>query len=140
MQAGEKMQQTRREFLEQAVAAAAVAGSVQMGEAAAADARPAAVPYAADELDRHDALGLASLVARGKVSPAELLERALRRAAAIAPLNAITSQHVELALTHPIDNAIAGRRRLARNQPATGSNFGELIDERWADILHGPNR
>jgi amidase len=42
------------------------------------------------EYDRFDALGLAALVARGEVSPAELLEEAIRRTEALNPhLNAV---------------------------------------------------
>lgn len=92
MNAGEMMQQTRREFLGQAVAVAALAGATPGAEASThrAPARPPSATWAVDDLDREDALGLAALVARRKVSPAELLDRALKRAAAIAPLNAIT--------------------------------------------------
>jgi amidase len=42
------------------------------------------------EYDRFDALGLAALVARGEVSPCELLEEAIRRTEALNPhLNAV---------------------------------------------------
>ncbi|CAN5367690.1 amidase [soil metagenome] len=48
------------------------------------------MPLTADDYDRHDALGLAELVRRGDVTPAELLEEAIRRADSRNPrLNAI---------------------------------------------------
>jgi len=47
---------------------------------------------AIDDYDRHDGLGLAGLVARGEVAPAELCEEAIRRAEALNPrLNAIVT-------------------------------------------------
>jgi len=45
-----------------------------------------------DDYDRHDGLGLAELVARGEVTPAELCEEAIRRAESLNPrLNAIVT-------------------------------------------------
>ncbi|MFM8481328.1 MAG: amidase [Gammaproteobacteria bacterium] len=51
-----------------------------------------------DELDREDATGLAELVRRGKISPAELLERSIKRMDKLNPvINAVTLRHDELA-------------------------------------------
>jgi len=51
-----------------------------------------------DEYRRHDAVGLAALVARGDVRPGELLEAALARCDAVDPcIRAISQRHVELA-------------------------------------------
>ncbi|SLN63409.1 amidase [Oceanibacterium hippocampi] len=51
-----------------------------------------------DEYDDHDALGLAALVASGKVTPGELLETAITRAETVEPaINAISYRHDDLA-------------------------------------------
>ena len=51
-----------------------------------------------DDYARHDALGLAGLVQRGEVSPAELLEAAIARIEARNPaLNAVIRQRFEAA-------------------------------------------
>jgi amidase len=51
-----------------------------------------------DEYRAHDAWGLAQLVARGEVTPDELLDVAIARAEAVDPtLRAISQRHVELA-------------------------------------------
>lgn len=103
------MHQTRREFLGQAAAAMAVAGALRSGEAQAREARRfPTVPWAQDELDALDALGLAALVARRKVSAAELLDRALRRAAAIASLNAITVNDVSVGALAAVAGSASG--------------------------------
>lgn len=48
--------------------------------------------------DQSDAIDLAALVRRGKVTPAELLDEAIRRVEAVNPkLNAVTLKHYELA-------------------------------------------
>ena len=52
-----------------------------------------------EDYRRHDAIGLAALVARGETTPAELLATALARARAVQPQwNAITQWHEELAV------------------------------------------
>ncbi len=51
-----------------------------------------------DEYEAHDALGLADLVAKGEVTPNELLEAAVRRVEALNPkLNAIAGLYLETA-------------------------------------------
>jgi len=51
-----------------------------------------------DEYVNYDAMGLASLVARGEVSASEMLETAIARAEAVNPkINAIVLKHYELA-------------------------------------------
>jgi amidase len=53
-----------------------------------------------DDYRRHDAVGLAALVARGDVAPEELLETALARCDAVdGRIHAISQRHVELART-----------------------------------------
>lgn len=84
---------TRREMLAQSAAL----GAWALGGAACASPTPRA-PLAFDEYVRHDALGLASLVANGDVHPAELLETAIARAEAVNPaLNAIVLPHYDRA-------------------------------------------
>jgi len=80
---------TRREVMSGGVAAMALAS----GSAMARTARPAAGP-----LDDHDALGLAELVRRRKVSPAELLDAAIARAEAMNPrFNFMAQKHYDFA-------------------------------------------
>ncbi len=75
---------TRREFVANAAAAAGVA----------AVSKPAWSARSSDELGNYDALGLAELVRRGRVSPLELLESTLARIAAVNPrINAIPLLH-----------------------------------------------
>ena len=51
-----------------------------------------------DDLDQYDALGLGELVNAGKVSPAELLDRAIARTEAVDPkLNAVVLRHDDVA-------------------------------------------
>lgn len=51
--------------------------------------------------DQHDAVGLASLVAKGEIGPDELLDEALRRVEAVNPsLNAVTMMQVDTARRH----------------------------------------
>jgi amidase len=60
----------------------------------------------------HDALGLAALVARGDVSPGELLDAALGRAEAANPaLNCLTEMRVETARAHIAAGLPDGRFR-----------------------------
>jgi len=82
---------TRRDFL----------GGVAVGVtglAGAAGEGSAATENLWDDLDREDATGLAELVRRGKLSPAELLERSIKRLDKLNPIiNAVTLRHDELA-------------------------------------------
>ena len=51
-----------------------------------------------DDLDQYDALGLGALVNAGKVTPTELLDRAIARTAAIDPqINAVVGKHYDVA-------------------------------------------
>jgi len=51
-----------------------------------------------DDLDQYDALGLGELVNAGKVTPAELLDRAIARTEAVDPkLNAVVAKHYDVA-------------------------------------------
>ncbi len=51
---------------------------------------------ALSDYDRYDALGLAELVAKGDVTPAELLDEAIRRTEAIDPkINAVVMRHFD---------------------------------------------
>lgn len=65
-----------------------------------------------DEYAQHDAIGLADLVARGQVSPGELLETAIARADAVEPaLNSITVRQDEYARERaagPLSGPLAG--------------------------------
>ena len=83
---------TRRRFLEAGVAITAAA---TVAPAAWSKEAPR-LPY--DEYARYDAMGLAQLVASGKASPAELLEAAIARTAAVDPaINAVVLRHFEQA-------------------------------------------
>lgn len=94
-------QWTRRSFLEAgaATALAAVAmpstGCVAMGPGRS---RGSGAPGSFEAYREYDALGLADLVRRREVDPAELLELAIARAEAVDPiLGAITVEHFERA-------------------------------------------
>ncbi|MBW2275086.1 MAG: amidase [Deltaproteobacteria bacterium] len=80
---------TRRTFLE---AGAIAAASLASGRWALAEAERRALPYS--DYARHDAIGLAQLVARGEVQPSELLEAAIARSEAVNPkINAVVLEH-----------------------------------------------
>ena len=70
-----------------------------------------------DDYRRHDAIGLASLVARGETTPAELLATAWARARAVQPQwNAITQWHEDQALAS-LKTLQAGRSGAAAPGP-----------------------
>lgn len=108
---------TRRSFVGgMAAGMAGVAGLA--GPASAADA----VGAQWDALDELDASGLAELVQRGEVSPAELLERAIGRIERLNPvINAVTLKHYDLARA-----SLGG---LDRNAPFAGVPF--LLKDLW---------
>ena len=61
-----------------------------------------------DDLDQYDALGLGELVNAGKVTPTELLDRAIARTEAVNPqLNAVVAKHYDVA-----------RQQIAGTRPA----------------------
>src|SRR4051794_22666858 len=69
-------------------------------------------PMRFDEYRKHDAVGLAELVARREVTPGELLDAALARTAEVNPqINAVTedlSEFGRVAATAPPDGPLAG--------------------------------
>ncbi|MDE2596902.1 MAG: amidase [Sphingomonadales bacterium] len=84
------MAATRREVI-----AGVTAGAAAL---AAAPARALALRGGADLLDNHDALGLAELVRKRRISPAELLEATIARAEALNPrFNFMAQRHYERA-------------------------------------------
>jgi Asp-tRNA(Asn)/Glu-tRNA(Gln) amidotransferase A subunit family amidase len=85
MDADRKHEVTRRAMIAGGAAAAAFAlpsAASARKAAALSDTTPSTSTPADDLLDRHDAIGLARLVRDRKVSPAELLDRAIDRAEA----------------------------------------------------------
>lgn len=83
---------TRREVVASGAAAMAALAAGKAG-AAGAPASTGSSP-----LDKHDALGLAELVRKRKVSPSELLEAAIARADALNPrFNFMAQRHYDLA-------------------------------------------
>ena len=52
--------------------------------------------------------------------------------------DAVASHFEELALAHPINGAVERRRCFATYKAAARSNFVELINKRWSDVLHRP--
>ncbi len=108
------MDAERRRWLGQAMAAGLVLAALPGEGWAGADPVAGAPAWSLpplDALDAFDATGLAALVARRKVSPGELLDRALRRAAAIAPLKALsvmTEEVARAALAKPLSGPFAG--------------------------------
>jgi Asp-tRNA(Asn)/Glu-tRNA(Gln) amidotransferase A subunit family amidase len=80
---------------------------------AAGSVRAAAVKGTSDVLDQTDAMGLANLVKRRKVSPAELLEAAIARAEALNPrFNFLAQRHYDRAraavAAGPVNGPFAG--------------------------------
>jgi len=62
-----------------------------------------------DDLDQYDALGLGELVSAGKVTPLELLDRAIARTEAVNPqLNAVVAKHYDVARQQIADTKPAG--------------------------------
>ena len=108
---------TRREFV--GGIAAGLAGLAGVANPASANGTIDA-PW--DELDQLDASGLAELVRRGELGPAELLERAIGRIERLNPvINAVTLRHYDLARA-----SLAG---LDRNAPFAGVPF--LLKDLW---------
>jgi Asp-tRNA(Asn)/Glu-tRNA(Gln) amidotransferase A subunit family amidase len=61
-----------------------------------------------DDLDQYDALGLGELVNAGKITPVELLDRAIARTEAVNPqINAVVAKHYDVA-----------RRQIAETRPS----------------------
>ena len=84
---------SRRQFTSSVAGLAAVAPVLAMGKVQNSVKSDIAVLY-----DQSDALDLAALVRRGKVTSAELLDEAIRRVEELNPkLNAVTLKHYELA-------------------------------------------
>ncbi len=78
------------------------------------------------EYDTFDAVDLAGKIAAGVLSPLEVLEAALARADAIAPLNAFSARHDEMALETAkrwSQMSSAERRKLSEEMPLFGVPF-----------------
>ena len=88
---------TRRKMLKQSAVLAVGAGlGLTFLNHAKGSPVPTGMPF--DEYTKYDALGLAALVARGEVSPLELLEVAIQRVETVNPqVNAIVLKHYDLA-------------------------------------------
>jgi len=89
--AGRMIDEGRRRFLRATAGIATVSALGPAGHARAAT-------LSSSDYSRHDAVGLAELVRKRQVSPAELLEAAIARTEAVNPaLNAVVLKHYELA-------------------------------------------
>lgn len=85
------MDQDRRQFL---TAGSALLAGAALGVNGSAQARSLGFK----EYANYDAVGLAQLMAKGEVSPAEVLEAAIARAEAVNPaINAVVLKHYEMA-------------------------------------------
>ena len=88
---------TRRQMLKQSTVLTIGAGlGLTFSRQVGSNPIPTGFPF--DEYAKYDAIGLAELVARGEVSPLELLEAAIQRTEAVNPkINAIVLKHYDLA-------------------------------------------
>jgi amidase len=97
----------RREFLKASLAWAAAVGGGLAGCAAPGVPRPRS--KGDDPLARLDGVAQAELVARGDVSPAELIQAAMRRSAALDPeLNAVVTESFDRALGRVMAGGVSG--------------------------------
>jgi len=100
----------RREFLKASLGGAAWAAFGTGLAGCAGDPRPAAPrPRAGDPLGGLDAVAQAELVARGELAPAEAVQAALRRVAALDPvLNAVVTKSFDRALARVAEGGVSG--------------------------------
>lgn len=95
-------------------------GASALGLAAAVPA----IARSAERYEERDATDLARLIRDGQLTPAEVLESAIARAEASAPLNAVALRHYEMARERAQALSRAGRAERLARPPLAGVPFG----------------
>lgn len=83
-----------------------------------------AIARSAERYEERDATDLARLIRDGQLTPAEVLESAIARAEASAPLNAVALRHYEMARERAQALSRAGRAERLARPPLAGVPFG----------------